>query len=246
MNACWQDGWKCQHAWPEIKSMVAFRNATRGQCRHRLVGQRRRRHRLRPRQQGLRRRSTTRPPRSAAPTRPRSPRARTATCRATRGQRERFGPVHGDARRQHRPRPLRGQVQLLTSRFPHAAASCCNPRARYCHRRVLAPSRNAARRPARARRHRSESTACRPDPERSSRAYAPPCREEQQPSSPPPCARPRPAQPLAARAQTPPAPPSDARLAAAARAARRHPRAVLLRACRTASPTATPPTTGAG
>ncbi|RVU26250.1 glycosidase [Streptomyces antnestii] len=31
MNACWQDGWKCQHAWPEIQSMVAFRNATRGQ-----------------------------------------------------------------------------------------------------------------------------------------------------------------------------------------------------------------------
>ncbi|WP_327367011.1 alpha-amylase [Streptomyces sp. NBC_01217] len=29
--ACWQDGWKCQHAWPEIRSMVAFRNATRGQ-----------------------------------------------------------------------------------------------------------------------------------------------------------------------------------------------------------------------
>ncbi|MEV5005457.1 alpha-amylase family protein [Streptomyces sp. NPDC055692] len=32
VNACWQDGWKCQHAWPEIKSMVAFRNATRGQA----------------------------------------------------------------------------------------------------------------------------------------------------------------------------------------------------------------------
>ncbi|OAH15668.1 alpha-amylase [Streptomyces jeddahensis] len=31
VNACWQDGWKCQHAWPEIQSMVAFRNATRGQ-----------------------------------------------------------------------------------------------------------------------------------------------------------------------------------------------------------------------
>ncbi|MFG2309635.1 alpha-amylase family protein [Streptomyces sp. NPDC048566] len=31
VNACWQDGWKCQHAWPEIKAMVAFRNATRGQ-----------------------------------------------------------------------------------------------------------------------------------------------------------------------------------------------------------------------
>jgi alpha-amylase len=31
VNACWQDGWKCQHNWPEIKSMVAFRNATRGQ-----------------------------------------------------------------------------------------------------------------------------------------------------------------------------------------------------------------------
>ncbi len=24
VNACWQDGWKCQHAWPEIKSMVAL------------------------------------------------------------------------------------------------------------------------------------------------------------------------------------------------------------------------------
>jgi alpha-amylase len=30
VSACWQNGWKCQHAWPEIKSMVAFRNATRG------------------------------------------------------------------------------------------------------------------------------------------------------------------------------------------------------------------------
>lgn len=32
VDACWRDGWKCQHAWPEIKSMVAFRNATRGQA----------------------------------------------------------------------------------------------------------------------------------------------------------------------------------------------------------------------
>ncbi|MFF2507185.1 alpha-amylase family protein [Streptomyces sp. NPDC058067] len=32
VNACWQDGWKCQHAWPEIQSMVAFRNAARGQA----------------------------------------------------------------------------------------------------------------------------------------------------------------------------------------------------------------------
>ncbi|WP_103543487.1 alpha-amylase family protein [Streptomyces sp. SM1] len=31
VNACWQNGWKCQHAWPEIRSMVGFRNATRGQ-----------------------------------------------------------------------------------------------------------------------------------------------------------------------------------------------------------------------
>jgi alpha-amylase len=31
VNACWQDGWKCQHAWPEIMHMVAFRNAVRGQ-----------------------------------------------------------------------------------------------------------------------------------------------------------------------------------------------------------------------
>ncbi|CAM5406789.1 Alpha-amylase OS=Streptomyces fumanus OX=67302 GN=GCM10018772_00600 PE=3 SV=1 [Streptomyces fumanus] len=27
-----QNGWKCQHAWPEIKSMVAFRNAVRGEA----------------------------------------------------------------------------------------------------------------------------------------------------------------------------------------------------------------------
>ncbi|MBC7273921.1 MAG: alpha-amylase family protein, partial [Streptomyces sp.] len=32
VNACWQDGWKCQHAWPEIQRMVAFRNATRGEA----------------------------------------------------------------------------------------------------------------------------------------------------------------------------------------------------------------------
>ncbi|WP_030900741.1 alpha-amylase [Streptomyces sp. NRRL S-474] len=32
VDACWQDGWKCQHNWPEIKSMVAFRSATRGQA----------------------------------------------------------------------------------------------------------------------------------------------------------------------------------------------------------------------
>ncbi|TLS42820.1 glycosidase [Streptomyces montanus] len=31
VNACWQDGWKCQHAWPEIQRMVSFRNATRGE-----------------------------------------------------------------------------------------------------------------------------------------------------------------------------------------------------------------------
>ncbi|WP_432055801.1 alpha-amylase [Streptomyces sp. bgisy022] len=32
VNACWQNGWKCQHNWPEIRSMVGFRNATRGQA----------------------------------------------------------------------------------------------------------------------------------------------------------------------------------------------------------------------
>ncbi|MEW2046983.1 alpha-amylase family protein [Streptomyces sp. NPDC005476] len=31
VSACWQNGWKCQHAWPEIMRMVAFRNATRGE-----------------------------------------------------------------------------------------------------------------------------------------------------------------------------------------------------------------------
>lgn len=30
VNACYADGWKCQHAWREIASMVGFRNAVRG------------------------------------------------------------------------------------------------------------------------------------------------------------------------------------------------------------------------
>ncbi|MFD7895444.1 carbohydrate-binding module family 20 domain-containing protein [Streptomyces sp. NPDC059743] len=32
VNACYSDGWKCQHAWREISSMVGFRNTTRGQA----------------------------------------------------------------------------------------------------------------------------------------------------------------------------------------------------------------------
>ncbi|MFD4141242.1 carbohydrate-binding module family 20 domain-containing protein [Streptomyces sp. NPDC058572] len=32
VNACYSDGWKCQHAWREISSMVAFRNVARGQA----------------------------------------------------------------------------------------------------------------------------------------------------------------------------------------------------------------------
>ncbi|MEU9038165.1 carbohydrate-binding module family 20 domain-containing protein [Streptomyces sp. NPDC048352] len=31
VNACHADGWKCQHTWREISSMVGFRNAARGQ-----------------------------------------------------------------------------------------------------------------------------------------------------------------------------------------------------------------------
>jgi alpha-amylase len=30
VNACYADGWKCQHAWRQIGNMVGFRNATRG------------------------------------------------------------------------------------------------------------------------------------------------------------------------------------------------------------------------
>ncbi|MET9498912.1 carbohydrate-binding module family 20 domain-containing protein [Streptomyces sp. NPDC006552] len=30
VNACYTDGWKCQHAWREIASMVAWRNTARG------------------------------------------------------------------------------------------------------------------------------------------------------------------------------------------------------------------------
>ncbi|WP_318211357.1 MULTISPECIES: carbohydrate-binding module family 20 domain-containing protein [unclassified Streptomyces] len=32
VNACYTDGWKCQHAWREISSMVGFRNTARGQA----------------------------------------------------------------------------------------------------------------------------------------------------------------------------------------------------------------------
>ncbi|MFB6634006.1 carbohydrate-binding module family 20 domain-containing protein [Streptomyces sp. NPDC056362] len=32
VDACYSDGWKCQHAWREISSMVAFRNTSRGQA----------------------------------------------------------------------------------------------------------------------------------------------------------------------------------------------------------------------
>ncbi|MFD8954293.1 carbohydrate-binding module family 20 domain-containing protein [Streptomyces xanthophaeus] len=32
VNACYADGWKCQHSWREISSMVAFRNEARGQA----------------------------------------------------------------------------------------------------------------------------------------------------------------------------------------------------------------------
>ncbi|GAA2928374.1 carbohydrate-binding module family 20 domain-containing protein [Streptomyces enissocaesilis] len=31
VNACHSDGWKCQHDWTQIRSMVGFRNAARGQ-----------------------------------------------------------------------------------------------------------------------------------------------------------------------------------------------------------------------
>jgi alpha-amylase len=32
VNACYSDGWKCQHDWREISSMVGLRNAARGQA----------------------------------------------------------------------------------------------------------------------------------------------------------------------------------------------------------------------
>ncbi|MDK1474069.1 carbohydrate-binding module family 20 domain-containing protein [Streptomyces sp. 549] len=32
VQACYSDGWKCQHAWREIASMVGFRNEARGQA----------------------------------------------------------------------------------------------------------------------------------------------------------------------------------------------------------------------
>lgn len=32
VDACYSDGWKCQHAWPQISSMVGFRNTARGEA----------------------------------------------------------------------------------------------------------------------------------------------------------------------------------------------------------------------
>ncbi|MFE7709545.1 carbohydrate-binding module family 20 domain-containing protein [Streptomyces sp. NPDC057486] len=32
VNACYSGGWKCQHAWPQISSMVGFRNTARGEA----------------------------------------------------------------------------------------------------------------------------------------------------------------------------------------------------------------------
>ncbi|MGC5001453.1 carbohydrate-binding module family 20 domain-containing protein [Streptomyces sp. DT203] len=32
VTACYSDGWKCQHAWPQISSMVGFRNTARGEA----------------------------------------------------------------------------------------------------------------------------------------------------------------------------------------------------------------------
>ncbi|WP_329451965.1 alpha-amylase family glycosyl hydrolase [Streptomyces sp. NBC_01724] len=32
VNACYSDGWKCQHAWPQISSVVGFRNTARGEA----------------------------------------------------------------------------------------------------------------------------------------------------------------------------------------------------------------------
>ncbi|MET8530652.1 carbohydrate-binding module family 20 domain-containing protein [Streptomyces sp. NPDC005065] len=32
VNACYSDGWKCQHAWPQISSMVGFRNTALGEA----------------------------------------------------------------------------------------------------------------------------------------------------------------------------------------------------------------------
>ncbi|MGW8798543.1 carbohydrate-binding module family 20 domain-containing protein [Streptomyces sp. NPDC055775] len=32
VNACYSDGWKCQHAWPQISSMVGLRNTAHGEA----------------------------------------------------------------------------------------------------------------------------------------------------------------------------------------------------------------------
>ena len=114
VNACWQDGWKCQHAWPEIQSMVAFRNATRGQSVTDWWDNGADADRLRPRQQGLRRDQPR--VRRAHPHLPDVARRGHVLRRAEQqgGEREQFGPVHGDARVERGSRPVRRQVRLLT------------------------------------------------------------------------------------------------------------------------------------
>ncbi|MCI3900807.1 pullulanase-type alpha-1,6-glucosidase [Streptomyces spectabilis] len=86
------------------------------------MGQRRRRHRLRPRRQGVRRRQ----PRGdgAEPHLPDLAARGRLLRRAERPRRHRrrLGPVHGRRRAEHRSRPARGGEEVLTSRSPLTAA----------------------------------------------------------------------------------------------------------------------------
>lgn len=113
VNACWQDGWKCQHAWPEIKSMVAFRNATRGQSvtdwwddgNDAIASSRRQGVRGHQPRVGL-----------ADPDLSDIPRGGDVLQCPEQHQRhgERLRAVHGDPRREHGTGAVRGQDQLLS------------------------------------------------------------------------------------------------------------------------------------
>ena len=113
-NACWQDGWKCQHKWPEIMKMVAFRNTVARHRGHELVGQRQQRHRLRPRRQGLRGDQ----PRGLRryPHLPDVPAGRQLLRRPERhlGDRRRLRAVHRIPRTEHRAGAPHRRAHLLT------------------------------------------------------------------------------------------------------------------------------------
>lgn len=121
VSACWQNGWKCQHAWPEILRMVAFRNATRGAAMTDWWDNGGDAIAFGRGSKGFV--AINHESASLSRTYQTSLAARHLLQRAEQHDRdrERLGPAHGDPRGQHGAGGLRGQVELLSSPRPPRA-----------------------------------------------------------------------------------------------------------------------------